>query len=372
MRSQRTAKRFSPKSQDGFSERWSKMTGKIAALKEGKVVLVKDAELRSITQSVFEQLDFPREDAALMAEVLVWANMHGKDSHGVMRVPRYIELVKSGEMVPKPNFTVPLDIAAMTIIDAGRAAGPIALQRSVPYLVGKARRNGISLALIRDTTHTGPIGYFTSLVASHGLASIAATASTPNMAYHGTRSAVVSTAPLAISVPRALTNPITLDMASSSISLGKLLAVRKEGGELGANEALDEDGWPTKDPSIATTLAPLGGAKGSGLALIIECLASIMAEKPILQEYLTNTNRRHRQNTLFIAIDVSQLSDYTKFVSNVEAIAAEIKVADRQAGVEELFMPGERGEQIAQRRAQTGIPIPADLLSRLQSKEISS
>ncbi len=348
------------------------MIGSRPALKEDKVVLVKNSELRAVVQSVFEQLAFPSEDAALMAEVLVWANMHGKDSHGVTRVPRYIELVKRGEMAPMPNFTVPLDIAAMTIIDAGRAAGPVALQRSIPYVVSKARLNGISLALIRDTTHTGPIGYFTSLIASHGLVSIAATASIPNMAYHGTRSAVVSTAPLAISVPRARARTITLDMASSTISLGKLLEARKQAVELGATDALDSDGRATRNPKSATTLLPLGGPKGSGLALMIECLASIMAEKPILQEYLTNTNRRHRQNTLLIAIDVSQLSDFTRFVLNVEAIAAEIKAAEWQAGVDEVVMPGERGEQIARKRAETGIPVPNELWNRLQSKVISS
>ncbi|MGD9919927.1 MAG: Ldh family oxidoreductase [Pseudorhodoplanes sp.] len=330
------------------------------------MAIIKTSELRATAQSIFERRAFPVEHAATLAEVLVWANLHGKDTHGVARIPRYLELVKSGELNPTPNITLAADLPAMTILDSDRAAGAVALQHSISCAVSKARRHGISLTLIKRTTHTGSIGYFTTCLASKGFAAIAAAASIPNMAYHGSRSALVSTAPLAVSIPRSEAKAITLDMASSKISWGGLVAAQRNNVPLNVGDALDEQGNLTEDASRATALSPLGGPKGSGLALMIELLASVMAGNPILQAYLSLENRQHQQNALLIAIDVSQLGDLAVFVHRVEALASLIKDADTQDGVDELLMPGERGQQLKVKRLRDGIPIPEELWKRLQ------
>ena len=331
------------------------------------MVLVKASELRATAQSIFERLAFPVADAATVAEVLVWANLHGKDTHGVTRIPRYLELVNCGELNPTPKITLAVDLPAMTVVDSDRAAGAVALQYAVPYAVTKARQNGISLTLVGKTTHTGPIGYFAAKIASQGLAAIVAAASIPNMAYHGSRSAVVSTAPLAISIPRGDAKVITLDMASSTISLGKLLAAQKSNTQLGLEDALDEQGALTQDPKKATTLMPLGGPKGAGLAFMIELLASVMSGNPILQTYLSDpASRKHQQNALLIAIDFSQLIDPTDFIFNVETLGSILRKEDKREGFEQLLLPGERGVKIKEKRLQEGIPIPDALWNRLQ------
>ncbi|HTM59259.1 MAG TPA: Ldh family oxidoreductase [Burkholderiales bacterium] len=309
--------------------------------------------LRALVGDIFVRAGMVEANARTVADVLVWADLRGMGSHGVMRVPRYVGWMKRGDLNGQPKVSATESGATITL-DADRAAGPVAMVRAAELAVAKARDTGIALVLVRSTTHTGAIGYYTQLGARAGMATIAITASVPNMAYHGARAAGVSTAPLSIAVPGE-DEPLAVDMGSGVISIGKLAQARRAGTTLAADMALDAQGKPTTDPKEATIPLPLGGPKGSGLALLIECLSSLLAGNPILSEALEGTakGKRHYQNALIIAIDVARFLPLAEFKTQVKRLIGNIKALPADG---ELLVPGERGHRHAQRTKDIKLP----------------
>jgi ureidoglycolate dehydrogenase (NAD+) len=325
--------------------------------------------LKRFAADVFARAGMSAQDAALVADVLVWADLRGTGTHGVTRIPRYIELIEAGDMNPRPSMEVRTDTAAAVLIDADRAPGPVAMTRAAAEAARKAKDAGIGLAFVRRTTHTAALGYYTLAAAHEGMAAIAFSASWPNMAYHGARAAGVSTNPVSIAVPGGEDEPLLLDMASGVVAMGKLTQAKKAGQPIPAGWALDASGNPTTDAQAAAIPLPMAGAKGSGLSLMIECLTSLIVSNPLLAETLEGTaeGQRHRQNGLVIAIDVARFGDAQQFRREVERLVKAIKSlpADPEAGG--ILMPGERGHRTLERRSRDGIPIPGPLLGELRA-----
>jgi ureidoglycolate dehydrogenase (NAD+) len=323
--------------------------------------------LEAWVAQVFQKGGMAQEHAATVARVLVWANLRGMDTHGVVRVPRYFAWLRSGELNARPVMTTRNEAAACVLLEADRAAGPIAMNFACDLSMRKAKAAGIGLCLVRGTTHTAALGYYTHRAAQAGMAAIAFSASGPNMAYHGARAAGVSTAPLALAVPGE-GEPVALDMASGVVSLGRLAQARRANEALQPGWALDAQGMPTTDPQEAKLPLPLGGAKGSGLSLLIECLASLLAGNPLLAEVLEGTPQggRHRQNAAVIALDVARFVEPRQFAREVARLARAIKALPAQPG-SEILLPGERGRRAAEKRRREGIPLPAPVLEELRA-----
>ena len=327
---------------------------------------MKPERLRAVVADIFARAGMSGEHARVVADVLVWADLRGMGSHGVMRVPRYVDLIRRGDLNAAPEMKILLDAPAAVLLDADRAAGPVAMVRAVELAVPKARSAGIGMVVVRSTTHTAANGYYTQMAARGGMACIAVSASGPNMAYHGARSAGVSTAPLSIAVPGE-GGPLALDMASGMISLGKLMQARRSGEQLGEGLALDARGNRTTDPKAAAIPLPLGGPKGSGLAFMIECLASLLAANPILSEALEGTpeGRRHYQNALLIAIDIERFVPLSDFTREVGRLSEAVKALPAQPG-SDIIVPGERGSRNAAQRA-SDVPIASPVMEELRA-----
>ena len=323
-------------------------------------------QLRTLAAGIFARAGMAGEPAKLVADVLVWADLRGMGSHGVMRVARYVELMRKGDLNVRPQMKLLKETAATALLDADRAAGPVAMMRAAELAIGKARDAGIGLALARSTTHTAALGYYTQHGARAGMAMLAISASGPNMAYHGARAAGVSTAPLSIAVPGE-EEPLALDMGSGVVSLGRLMQARRSGETLAPGLALDRDGAPTIDARTAAIPLPLGGPKGSGLALMIECLASLLSGNPIIAEALEGTpaGRRHMQNGTVVAIDVARFTPLASFSREVERLKQDLRSLPAQAGTE-ILMPGERGSRNAAKR-RVDVPVAPAVLEELRT-----
>jgi len=310
----------------------------------------------------------PEADARVVADTLVWANLRGVDSHGVLRVPRYVDWIRAGDVNPAARIVVTVETAAVVVLDADRAAGPVAMTAAMTHAVRKARNAGAGLVLVRATTHTAALGYYTRMAARDGMAAIAFAASTPLMAYHGARAAGVSTTPISIAVPGDADEPLLLDMSTSVVAMGKLLQASKTGEPLPEGAAIDADGRPTTDAGKATIPLPVGGPKGSGLALMIECLTSLVLGNPIVAEVLEDTvaGRRHRQNALVLALDIARFGDPASFRREIARVVGALKALPLAAGFAEILMPGERGRRMQARRTRDGIPLPPAVTRELQ------
>lgn len=324
-------------------------------------VTVSAEQLRALATAIFAARGMAAEHAARVAEVLVWADLRGAPSHGVQRIPRYLEIIDAGEMSLNGAIKIVKETPASVLIDADRAPGQVSMSFAVGEATRKARQSGIGLALVRRTTHTAALGFYTRLAALQGMAALAASASWPNMIYHGTRKAGVATNPLSIAVPRTEGEPMLLDMATGVVALGKIVHAARSGQPIPEGWALDAVGNPTTDAKKAVLPLPLGGPKGAGLALMIECIASLVTGNPLIAETLEGTDegKKHRQNAFLVAIDIAAFGALPAFTASLERTIADLKALPRQAGVEEILTPGERGARETQRRLKTGITIPA-------------
>ena len=258
--------------------------------------------LKRFTTDIFARAGMSPAHAAIVADVLVWANMRAIDSHGVIRVPRYVHWMGTGELNPTRVITVRTDTPAAVVIDADRAAG-------------------------------------------------------------------VSTSPISIAVPGGDGGPLVFDMGTGVIAAGKLLQARRTGQPIPEGSALDRHGNPTTDPKAAEIPLPLGGPKGSGLSLMIECLTSLVVSNAVLAESLEGTplGRRHRQNGLALAIDVARFGDPGAFRAEVDRLVRALKALPRERGDVEILMPGERGRRAQERRTRDGIPLPRALVDELRA-----
>jgi LDH2 family malate/lactate/ureidoglycolate dehydrogenase len=322
-------------------------------------IVPRDALHKTVT-NIFTAAGCSDEHAGVCADVLLWANLRGVDSHGVVRVPRYIEMFKSGEAKARPAIRIQNPRAAALIVDADSAPGPVALQSAMEAAINAARSTGVAWAAVRGTVHTGAIGYYVELAARQGMIGVGIVAGVPNMAYHGARGAAVATSPLAIAVPSQSHGTILLDMATATIALGKIAQHKIRGLPLPEGAALDSDGLPTTDPEKAVTPLPMGGAKGSGLSLMFELMTSVLAFNPIVAPFHAKApgGRKHRQNAAMLAIDVSTFGDPDTFKTMVDAAVGAIKAMPAASENAEILLPGERGARTFKQRAKEGIPIP--------------
>jgi LDH2 family malate/lactate/ureidoglycolate dehydrogenase len=266
---------------------------------------------------------------------------------------------------PEPKVTHPVPIGI--VIEADRAPGPAILTFAVEQLIERATQYGMAMALVSRMTHSGALGYYTEKGAKAGLACIALNAGVlAAMPYHGARGAVLGTNPISIAVPGG-DEPLLFDMATSAISMGKVMAARRTGAPLEPGWAADQDGVPTTDAKAAAMVLPLGGPKGSGLAVMIECMASLLSAHPLIADALLGAGEgsKHRQNALLIAIDIAKFVDVAEFRDDVQRLIKALKAQPLAPDSDEVLMPGERGYRVMRQRSENGIPLPPVLVAEL-------
>ncbi|MGW1748374.1 Ldh family oxidoreductase [Streptomyces sp. NPDC002092] len=322
-------------------------------------VLVPAEDLRTFSAALLEKGGLSAEHAATTADVFVWAALRGVDSHGIARVPAYLELLAKGVANARPEITVESTTPAAAVVDADRAPGPVALTAAAHEAVRRARATGIASVGVRQTVHTGAIGYYVSKIAELGLVGLGFVAGMPNMGYTGVKGAAVATSPLAVAVPARDHAPLLLDMATATIALGKIRQARASGTPLPEGAAASEDGTPTTDPEKAVMPLPLGGAKGSGMSLAFELLTSVLVGAPIFSAFHSDDpkGRKHRQNALLIALDPAAFGDPDAFTAAVDGTLSTLKELPVADGANGVYYPGERSAGVAELRAAQGVPV---------------
>lgn len=325
---------------------------------------IQASELRSFATQLLQAGGFTETDAAQTAELLVWANLRGVDSHGVLRIPRYIEMIEQKIMISGGPIATIREHGAIVVLDGGKCPGAVGMNAAVERAEALAKRLGIGWCAVRAISHAGAIGYFTSALAERGLIGLAMTASKPLMSYFGAKGEALSTNPLSIAVPLTGSDPILLDMSTASVALGKIMAAKDAGKPIPLGWAIDEAGAGTTDPSRVATLLPMAGPKGSGLSLMIEVLTSVLAGNAVIGPVLLG-RKKGGFNGLVIAIDPVAFGDPQEFAEATQDLRTAIHALEPAEGVDAVLLPGERGAATDLERSAYGIPLAKGTVMRL-------
>nr|WP_256869064.1 Ldh family oxidoreductase [Sphingobium lactosutens] len=321
--------------------------------------------MRGFAADLLERSGFTAAEAQEMANLLLWANLRGVDSHGVLRIPRYAEMLKLGLVRSDAQMTELHRTGAICVLDAGRAPGATAMNRAVGVATDLAARFGLGWCSVRGTSHAGAIGYFVQQLADRGLIGIAMTASKPLMTYHGAKGEALSSNPLAIAVPQSQDRPaIILDMSTAAVALGKIMAARDAGKTIPEGWGVDADGAATTDPNAVAAVLPMAGAKGSGLSLMIEILCSLLAGAPNIAPALIDGTVGDF-NGMVLAVDPAAFGDRDLFLTQVGVLADAIHALPPAPGFTSVLLPGERGHQTEALRSRDGVPVPIGTVNRL-------
>ena len=328
------------------------------------VALVDCEHLTAYCRDLFAGVGMPAADAQLTAEQLVTADLRGVESHGVVRVPIYIERLRRGVIEPRPQCRIVRETPGTAVYDGGNAMGQVAGQRAMELAVRKAREHGDPVFVsVRNSNHFGAAAWFAEMATRAEMIGLAFTIGGINhMVPWGGAEAMLGNNPFAVAFPVRHEAPIVLDMACSVAARGKIIVAAKEGRPIPADWAVDREGRPTTDANAALEgfVAPVGGPKGYALTLAIGLLSTMLSgaffgsEVRHMYEDLDNPqNIGH----LFGVLPIATFEELGIYFDRIAKASEEVRGVRRAPGVERIHLPGEREALLAARRRRDGIPI---------------
>lgn len=299
--------------------------------------------------------------AQAVAEVLIDADLTGVSTHGVSRMAIYMERMAKGLVAKDNQITIEREGPSSVVIDAGNTLGAPSAKFAMETCIKKAAETGCCFATVKRSNHFGTAAFYTKMASAHGMIGFACTNLTGKIAPFGSAEPFMGTNPISVSVP-SKDKPVVLDMTPSVVALGKLILAEKLGQSIPLGWALDKDGKPTTDPAEGRrgSLVPIGGPKGSGLAIMVEILSGILSGAgcaPQLHD-LYEFDAPQGVGHFMGAIDVSHFMDLDAFQTAVTEMANQIKGLRKAEGVSEILLPGERGLSCAAANAANGIQLP--------------
>jgi LDH2 family malate/lactate/ureidoglycolate dehydrogenase len=308
--------------------------------------------------------------AALLADSLLYADLSGIHSHGVLRVPEYVKKLTTGGVDPVGRPHVARDVGACLVVDGGNSMGQIGMHFAMQQAIDRARQTGIAAAAVRGSNHSGAMAYYVTQAVAQDMIGIATTNALPTMAPWGGAERILGINPLGVGIPAGEELPIVYDAAFSGSSHGKIRIYQQKGLALPAGWALDRDGNPTTDPTVAVDglLAPIGGFKGTGLALIMGILSSMLSGAAYGLELgsMESGPRPGLDGHFVAAIRIDAFEETGRFKARVDQAIREIHACRPARGVERIYAPGELEALRRQEYRRAGLPLNAQTLADLQ------
>ena len=327
-------------------------------------------ELEDFCEGVFARLGMGREDARMVADSLVRANLEGTDSHGVSRLAIYSRRLREGRISAKPDIRVERDGSVLRV-NGGNALGQVASHHALKAAVPVARETGIVGVAIRNSNHFGTAAYYCQSACREEMALIATTNSPPGIAPWGGKSAYFGTNPIAFGFPARREPHVIVDMSSSVVARGKVILAAKEGLPIPEGWAIDDEGSNTTDAAAALkgAVLPLGGAKGYALALAVEVMSGVLsgaAFGPHVNNLYEDGDPPADVGHFFVLLDVSRWMPMEEYFARMEQFLSEIKASPRAKGVEEILYPGERRYRSYLGNRELGVSLPPTVRQELE------
>jgi len=333
------------------------------------VILVSVDELRRLCVRSLESVGARTDEAKIVAENLVKADLRGTNSHGVFRLPEYLERVKRGLINISTEIEIIREGPSFAVIDGKAKFGQVVGTRAMDLAISKGKKAGLALVTVSKSNHFGIASYYSMFALKHMMIGIVMSNAAPSMAPWGAKEKLFGTNPLSVAIPTGGPIPIVLDMAMSQVARGKIRMAADKGERIPEGWAVDKEGRATTDPVAALegSLAPIAGAKGSGLAIVIDVLCGVLSGGTYgngVKSMYDMTGPCGTCNTM-IAIDISKFIPVDRFTEQVKAMIGAIKGSSLASGFSRIFLPGEIEIETERNRLTQGIPFEEETWARL-------
>ncbi|WP_300016113.1 Ldh family oxidoreductase [Pseudonocardia sp.] len=332
--------------------------------------LVDPPALQAAVSDCFAGLGVPVPDADAVAEVLVYADLRGIESHGVYRAAAYLRRVRAGLAGGTGGMTQVGGSGAARRLDCAYALGPAAAVRATDLAVELAREHGTGVVALGRTTHLGAAGFYARRAARSQVVAIVLSNGPSGVAPHGAAHHFLGTNPIAIGIPLGRHGEFVLDMATSAIPRERIRMAAEAGTPIPAGVALDPDGAPTTDAAaaMAGSVLPVAGPKGSGLGLAVLLLAGMLGDAQFDDEVgsmYRDFDRPQDVGQVFWALDPWRLNARARAEPRVEAVVDRLHALLPVAGSDGVLFPGEGSEARARQRMADGLPMAESTLEDL-------
>jgi len=328
---------------------------------------VQPNRLKEVAIHVLKGLNATDEEAALVAEILVQADMRGTDTHGVHLLTLLPDRVEAGMIQIPTSLKVIKEGETTTLLDGGNGLGQLATHRAMMINIQKAKKFGLGCSLVRNTNNIGSLISYTLMAAQEGMIGIVMANAAASMSAWGGTEAFFGTNPISIAVPGGAEDPVVLDMSSSVVARGKIRLAERTKEPIPLGWAIDEAGAPTTDPTAAMkgTLVPIGGPKGYGLALIVDILAGMLSGSKYGQDIKTfhQLVGPTGVGVFSLAIDIERFMPLKQFNELIQAYLASIKGSKKAKGVSRIYIPGERKFEKEKQSLKEGVEV-SDVLAK--------
>jgi LDH2 family malate/lactate/ureidoglycolate dehydrogenase len=314
--------------------------------------------LRTCLEQALIHLEVPQDHAVQIADVLLDAELRGYDDHGVFFLGDLAGWYRAGALNPAPEIRVVHESDSALLLDGDRGCAVAASYRAMAWCVERAKSRGMASAGIRNSGHFIAAAPYPTAAAREGCIALAAANVTPLMPPPGGRTRTLGTNPLCFAAPTGGRHPLVFDMATSAIAGFKVRMAARQGRTLDEGLITDALGRPTTEPSdfeAGGLLLPVGGHKGFGLALMVEILAGVLTGARFGKDAgITHGKEGH----LFLALDPALFMPLDEFTRRMDELIRHVKSGDRLEGVEEIVVPGERGQRRAAELTRSGrVPL---------------
>ena len=334
------------------------------------MVILKPGYLCTLTEQIFRGCGAPAEEAAMVADHLVTANLMGLDSHGIIRIPQYVQEVEAKAIIPGAPVTILKESESTVVVDCGWNFGQVGAVRAMEIAMGKASKHHASVVVTRRCGHVGRLGAYTQVAAQGGFLALAFCTSSRQGHFvlpWGGREPRLSPNPISFGIPTDSGDPILADFSTSAAPEGKIRLYRDQGKQLPEGWIVDAEGRPTTDPRSfygppRGAILPFGGAtgyRGYALALLVEVLGNALAGQSVAGDHAGN-------GVAFILIDISAFLDRDQSARLIADLKLHLKSCPPAEGFEEVLLPGEPEFRTAKRLKREGISVEDGIWQQIQ------
>jgi LDH2 family malate/lactate/ureidoglycolate dehydrogenase len=338
----------------------------------------KEATLKNFVSSVLTKVGVDAADAAVVADVLVAADLRGVESHGVARLESYyVSRLRKGQMVPRPTVTTVRETSSSILLDAGNGLGHPISKHAMEAVIAKAKTSGSAFGAVRNSNHYGIAGYYAMMALEHDLIGIASTNTVRYGAPTYGSDMLLGTNPFAYAIPTRNEPAFVLDFATTTVPRGKIEVYLRKNKPLNHGWAIDAEGHETTDPATALkgALLPLGGFgvdngghKGYGLGLLVEILCGVLSggtfglDLPLPSDGPQPGVISH----FFGAIRIDAFRDVPAFKADMDRELRTFKDSRKAPGQERIYVAGEIEHEKTLYNREHGVPVHVKVWDGLQ------